>query len=387
MNPHTVEPQGVNNGHEGSGENSCWGDIYQYKSKTSFRFGYQNINGLMNDTDIKMKSLHNHMVDNNIDVFGVTEANTNWTKTSSLQVRTLGLFAARRTATSFLTAYPFPQLYQPGGTFIFARDQMAYRSFQAQSDPQQLGRWSSLTFRGINEVITRIVVVYRPIKAAGAFTAYNQQVTALQMKGNMTCPRQQLLLDLGEMITKWLEGGERLVIAIDFNDDVRGEECRNFFASFGLREALIDKHGPGPPTYLHSENGHAVDGIFCTAAIATNIRGGYFDAGMGVYKADHRCLWMDIPLISAFGTRIPTFIRPEARRLQCQDPRIMAAYTSQVYEAYRGNPTFIDFVQQVETMDPSMVAPSFIKQYDTFNDWRTKVLLQAERECRHLRMG
>ena len=38
-------------------------------------------------------------------------------------------------------------------------------------------------------------------------------------------------------------------------------------------------------------------------------------------------------------------------------------------------------------MDHSMVTPSFIKQYDTFNDWKTKVLLKAERECRQLRMG
>ena len=76
MNPLMAAPQAINNTSEGSGD-SCWGDPYHIKSTNSFRFAYQNINGLMNETDIKLKTLYNHMVDHNIDVFGATEANTN----------------------------------------------------------------------------------------------------------------------------------------------------------------------------------------------------------------------------------------------------------------------------------------------------------------------
>jgi len=79
-------------------------------------------------------------------------------------------------------------------------------------------------------------------------------------------------------------------IAIDFNDDINGEECRAFFESCGLCEVLRELHGPGPPTYIHSNGGHAVDGIFCTPTLRESVRGGFFDVAMGIWKADHRCL-------------------------------------------------------------------------------------------------
>jgi hypothetical protein len=70
-------PQVTNNASEGSGD-SCWGDPYHNKSTNSFRFAYQNINGFMNETGIKLKSLYNHIEDYIIVMFGATEANTNW---------------------------------------------------------------------------------------------------------------------------------------------------------------------------------------------------------------------------------------------------------------------------------------------------------------------
>jgi len=244
-----------------------------------------------------------------------------------------------------------------------------------------------MTFRGTNAIILRIVVVYRPVKTSGATTAYNQQATALQLQGNSSCPRQQLLDDLSVELTTWIEAGERIVLAIDLNDDIRGEESRVFFESFGLSEVLIALHGPGPPTYLHSNDGHAVDGIFCTPNLAANVRGGYFDVGVGIYKADHRCLWIDIPFVTAFGSTVPNFIRPEARRLRCQDPRLVAKYNSKVLSLYRENQPFLDFLQQLEAMDSTQVTPLVVRRYNEFNTWRSEVLLRAEQQCRKLRMG
>jgi len=126
MNLQQSAPQADNNIPGGSW-NGCWGDSYLMKSKTSFRFANQNIKGFIpenqRDAQLKLQSLHNHIKNYNIDIFGAAEANVNWTKTSPFNVRTLGLFEARRTSVSYLTAFPFPNVYQLGGTFIIARDQ------------------------------------------------------------------------------------------------------------------------------------------------------------------------------------------------------------------------------------------------------------------------
>lgn len=386
MNPLMMAPQFNNNGTGDSGE-GCWGDSYYLKSQQAFRFAFQNINGFSNEMDLKLKSFYNFSMEFNIDIFGAAEVNTNWKRTLPLSNQTMGLFEARRVATSYLTAIPFPKLYQPGGTFIVARDQLAHRSYTIHGDPKNLGRWVSMTFRGINSNILRVVVAYRPINTPGAYTTYNQQVTGLLLAGNEVCPRVQLLIDLGGMIHEWITAGEKLIIAMDFNDDVRGVECRTFFEQYGMREVLTERHGGGPPTYRHSIGGHAVDGLFCTPTLAQTVRGGYFDVGMGVHKADHRCLWIDIPYEVAFGSKVPSFIRPEARRLRCHDPRIVDRYNGKVFEVYGENQPFLEFTQMLESLQPENITPSIVRRYDEFNKWRRTELLKMEKLCRPLKMG
>lgn len=109
--------------------------------------------------------------------------------------------------------------------------------------------------------------------------------------------------------------------------------------------------------------------------------------GVGIHKADHRCLWIDIPFVAAFGSTLPNFIRPEARRLQCHDPRLVTKYNSKVLSLYGENQPFLDFTQQLEAMDSAQVTSSVVRRYNEFNTWRSDVLLQAEQQCRQLRMG
>ena len=52
-----------------------------------------------------------------------------------------------------------------------------------------------------------------------------------------------------------------------------------------------------------------------------------------------------------------------------------------------GNPSFVAFIQELDHMDPAQVTPALVRRYNSFNEWRTKVLLRAEKKCRQLRMG
>ena len=89
----------------------------------------------------------------------------------------------------------------------------------------------------------------------------------------------------------------------------------------------------------------------------------------------------------AFGSTVPNFIKPAARRLKCQDPRVVMKYNSRVCSEYLANQPFLAFTQQLETLEPSQANTAVVQQYDVFNTWRSSILRTAEDKCRPLRMG
>jgi hypothetical protein len=108
------------------------------------------------------------------------------------------------------------------------------------------------------------------------------------------------------------------------------------FADTGMHEVLLEYNSELPPTSTYSCNYQEVpiDGIFATPSICLQ-GGGYFAFGDGT-GPDHRCLWLDLTYHTAFGHESPAMGQRTARRLTCQDPRILRKYS----ELYR------PFVQQ-----------------------------------------
>jgi hypothetical protein len=100
-----------------------------------------------------------------------------------------------------------------------------------------------------------------------------------------------LWIDLSQLIRKWTESGESVVLLADWNVDVIGEKTRKYMANLGMREVITEFHGDaGPITY--NRGSKPIYGIFMTQDLYI-VQDGYMPFGMGIVS-DQRCLWLDI---------------------------------------------------------------------------------------------
>jgi hypothetical protein len=140
-------------------------------------------------------------------------------------------------------------------------------------------------------------------------------------------PRKAFWEDLTKAINTWLEAGDQLVVMGDWNEDVRDAQ-RKYMGPLGLIEPIVEKYGAAP-TYQRGSK--PIDGIFLSKSLQMR-QGGYLAFGEAILS-DHRALWLNISLINAFGHNMPPIVRAPARRLNCNDPRVMIRFLD-VYEAF-----------------------------------------------------
>jgi hypothetical protein len=102
--------------------------------------------------------------------------------------------------------------------------------------------------------------------------------------------------------------------------------------------------------------------------------------------SDHRMLWIDVQVDSTIlGTSEIPLWKPMARRLKCNDPRLVERYKHAEY------PQFFSKVLQTATTTISnnhqSIHQELKAQLDYIDDIRTKGILWADRHCRKLKMG
>ena len=120
---------------------------------------------------------------------------------------------------------------------------------------------------------------------------------------------------------------------LDGNEDMRSGALSEAFHSCHLREVILERHGPNTPsTYDRNTKNIPIDGIWCTPSL--QIQAGGFMAFDEVFeKTNHRTIWIDLTYCQAFGHNMLPVVNPQARRLQCNDPRSVANYTRR-YESF-----------------------------------------------------
>jgi hypothetical protein len=126
----------------------------------------------------------------------------------------------------------------------------------------------------VNNVSLRVVTTYRPVRnTTGAMSVWNHQRSYFDGKDDDRCPRELFNLHLADAIRTRLAAGDQLVVAMDANEDVRSGTVYQFLLDLGLKEAIIDQHGPdGPSTFAHSSS--PIDGLFVSSTIL-GLRCGY----------------------------------------------------------------------------------------------------------------
>ncbi len=374
----------------GSSPGDIFGDMIKKKGKDTLRIGFQNIGGFPTNTGkIKEDLIRRGITKYEFDVFGCAETNVDWRtvkEEEKLIFRTKGWWnSLHLTYSNNVTMKP-STIRQFGGTALFSIDNAAHRAVDKGMDASKLGRWVWTRYRGKNNQTLRIVVAYRPNPPGGPFTVYAQHNTYFNSIGQPQCPRKAFLTDLRTDLQKFMEEGDHIILMIDGNSNMKQSDLRNTLSSLTLKEVILDKHGlQGPSTFRRNNTKNPIDGIWATPSINISA-GGYFDYDELILNTDHRCLWIDISYITAFGHTMPAIIKPSARRLHCRDPRLVDNYV-RIFKKIIVQHNLLSKVRKLKELSAHPLCLEGKQLYEEIDELRCKGVQLAERKCRKLRMG
>ena len=153
---------------------------------------FQNMGGMGNTSDQsiqhKLFILKNNIINERIEIIGLTEVNSNWSKitmTENIYNRMDGCF---KISTGYKKATISSRPFQSGGTSFMAVDEVAYRGIGTGQEFRNLGRWSWMLLQGNNNMRYRINTVYYPTASTSSGGAYSKQLKALPIMEIQNAP-------------------------------------------------------------------------------------------------------------------------------------------------------------------------------------------------------
>lgn len=208
------------------------------------------------------------------------------------------------------------RLYQPGGVAILSFGGAAARVVATESDPTGLGRWCAVQYQIKNKRLW-IITLYRPCASLGPDTVYQQHLRYLVSIQDPRDPRAALLEDLDLVVKRFREQGHWVVVAGDFNEDVRQIRFT------GLRE-VITRFSAGP---TYQSGSVPIDGFFASLTVPVT-RGGLFP----FYEfslSDHTAVWLESTVFEQQPPRTPAI-----RRLTMGQPQVVEKYLASLRAAW-----------------------------------------------------
>ena len=195
-------------------------------------------------------------------------------------------------------------------------------------DPWKLGRWSWQLLKGKENHRTRIITAYQPVSQSSEEklkAVYNQHRRHFGSKGIKGCPRDLFRKQLISEMKKWRKDGERLILAMDANDDIDTGKISSALWGNGLRmkEQMTKRVGHRLPATF-ARGSKPIDGVWTTPDIDI-VAARLMPISYGV--GDHRCFILDISQQSIIGEQKLKVSRPNARKLQCNLPGCVKNYT------------------------------------------------------------
>jgi hypothetical protein len=231
-----------------------------------------------------------------------------------------------------------------------------------------------------------VITAYRPNPPSGPFTVYAQHNSYFHSIGKPICPRQAFLRDLRSSIDKFLQEGDQVILLIDGNSNMKAGDLKNMLSSCTLREVILERHGlNGLSTFRRNNTNNPIDGIWATPNIEISA-GGYFDYNEVIMNTDHRCLWIDVSYITAFGHVMPALNRPKARRLHNKDPRVVANYV-RVFKSFIKKNNLVNLLDSLRQLKCFPLSSNGIELYEKIDELRCTGVQRAEKKCRKLCMG
>lgn len=344
-----------------------FGDVITSKNKQTLRIGFQNVGGFPAQRGkLKEDNIKIGLNKWEFDVFGFSETNLDWRLLrveEKLPLRTQEWWETQHISWTHNRTGPTSTVRQFGGNALFSINQAAHRVIDKGWDKTSLGRWVWTRYQGKNMHTLRIVVAYRPNLPQGPYSVYAQHNAFFNSTARDICPRRAFLQDLVSDLTDFIAAGDNIILMLDGNSNMKQSDLTSALKQLDLEEAILERHGlNGPATQKRNTTSTPIDGIWKTPGIEIE-HGGYFGYDEVFPNTDHRCLWIDVSFVSAFGHVLPTPRKRTPKRLHCRDPRLVENYVK-LYHQYVAPFNLFERVNQLDDRSQRMYKHEVMQEYE-----------------------
>lgn len=237
-----------------------------------------------------------------IDIIGLQELNKKWhvlPEEDRWHQRTRTWWESRHAALAYYVEDIGTKRHQPGGTSVLSINKISYRVKQDDHDPTGMGRWTSTLYDGKADCKLRVISAYAcgTVSTPGPNTIYRQQERYLKGKKINKTPQEAFFDDLKTFIAQCNHRGEKVILLMDVNKDVRSNFIQTWLADLQIREIPSSEDNTVIPT--HNRGSDQIDGFFASYELLIE-RWGF--SAHGETGSDHRLIFADITYISAFGS-------------------------------------------------------------------------------------
>lgn len=301
--------------------------------------------------------------------------------------RITGQWPASNSITACNTEDECPTIWQPGGCLQISTARTTSKIIGQGRDPTGLGRWVWTRYRGIQGIILQVITAYLPCTSTnntGVYTIHCQHQRYLDKHRDPRTPRQAMLEDLCEHITKWRTTGYQMIVMMDLNEDITSTAIVHLFSQIGLKEAITTQNGPSGVEPTYNRGSYPIDGIYTSSTLVTTASG-YLP--FGEFPSDHRGLWLKVDFSSAFGAKMDPFIPPAVRRLNCDNPTWVKKFQNS-YESYiTQHKLHLDLYALHDELTVHPFTPERQSRYESLVQKSRRGIFHAEQHCRSLKMG
>lgn len=260
-----------------------------------------------------------------------------------------------------------------------------YDSENSGKDRTGLARWVYQQFVGQDGHSTRIIVAYNPFanKKNDSKTVYQQHRRYfITHEQDLTCPCQWFLADLTTLIKSWRDNGERVVAAIDANEDVfEGELGKKLTdpRGLGFKNAVAEvTNGRYGATYFRGSK--PIDAIWCSSDIDV-IHACIMPVGYGI--GDHRAFIIDVLASSLIGLGPPKIIRACTRRLTNKKKTTVQRYNKSLERNIQGH----RLRERIAVLRISQLPRQVVRGRLEAIDRDKQYMVHAEEKCRKIKCG
>ena len=169
----------------------------------------------------------------------------------------------------------------------------------------------------------------------------------------------------------------------DWNEDVRGETMIDFKERTGLVDVMLQQfvqENNAPATYNRGKD--PIDTILTTRGVDI-VGAGYLAFGEGA--GDHRPLYIDVELSSVLGSELPPPTTYIARRLKCEDPRVVRAYNRAFKRFLINKGLDFDAHKLADRIQQPLSSHNQV-EYERIDGLRIQGMAYVEKKCRELKM-